>query len=152
MFSDKVGSQIRFEIEQIDRLLNIYEEVLMKCKGDEPSLTEITAAASALHSFYNGLENIFKIITRRIDNRTLSGEQWHKRLLSEMVQNTENRASVISEDLGQKLIKYMGFRHFFRHSYSFSLDREELRMLLLPLDETWNQVKRELGRFMNRID
>jgi hypothetical protein len=120
MFSDKVGSQIRFEIEQIDKLLNIYEEVLMKCKGDEPSLTEITAAASVLHSFYNGLENIFKIIAKR-------------------------------EDLRGKLIKYMGFRHFFRHSYSFFLDREELRMLLLPLDETWNQVKRELGRFMSYL-
>ncbi len=42
-FSDKVEFQIRFEMEQMDKLLNMYKESLIKCKEDEPSPAEIAA-------------------------------------------------------------------------------------------------------------
>mgnify|MGYP000849553563 FL=1 len=152
MFIDKVVSQIQFEIRQIDRLIDMYRTLLMDCKDKEPDLVEITAMASVLHSFYNGLENIFAIIAKRIDERSLSGEQWHKRLLSEMAKKTQKRNMVISEVLKEKLVEYMGFRHFFRHSYSFILEWEELRRLILPLNEVWSEFKKELEEFLNGLN
>ena len=141
MSIERIESQIRIEIQQIDKLFDTYSTLLMGCKDKDPDLVEITAIASVLQSFYNGLENIFALIAKRIDNGTLSGEQWHKRLLSEMVKQTQKRNPGISEDLKEKLVEYMGFRHFFRHSYSFFLEWEELRRLASPLDDVWSEVK-----------
>ena len=149
MSNEKLISHIQFEIQQIDKLFDVYDELLMKCKEKEPDLVEVTATASVLHSFYNGLENIFQIIGKRIDNTALQGEQWHKRLLSEMAKQTEKRHAVISEDLKEKLVEYMGFRHFFRHSYSFFLEWDELKRLVLPLGDIWSQVKKELMEFLD---
>jgi hypothetical protein len=53
---EKVIRQIRFEIEQ---LFESYAKLLEKAQQRKPDLVEVTAIASVLHSFYNGLENIF---------------------------------------------------------------------------------------------
>jgi hypothetical protein len=127
MSNERIKSQIQFQIQQIDKLLKMYNQLLKECREKEPDLVEITAIASVLHSFYNGLENIFEIIAKRIDNGIIQGEQWHKRLLSEMVSKNDKRSVVISNDLKDKLIEYMGFGHFFRHSYSFFLDWDDLK-------------------------
>ena len=50
------------------------------------------------------------------------------------------------------MIEYMGFRHFFRHSYLFFLDWDELKKLVLPLEEVWKQAKEEIEVFLNSID
>lgn len=152
MSNERIKSQIQFQIQQIDKLLKMYSQLLKECREKEPDLVEITAIASVLHSFYNGLENIFEIIAKRIDNGIIQGEQWHKRLLSEMVSKNNNRSAVISNDLKDKLIEYMGFRHFFRHSYSFFLDWDELKKLVLPLEEVWKQAKEEIEVFLDSID
>ena len=52
----------------------------------------------------------------------------------------------------QKLADYMGFRHFYRHSYSFFLEWNELEKLLTPLAEVWAQVKTELQLFIDGLD
>lgn len=152
MSNERIKSQIQFQIQQIDKLLKMYSQLLKECREKEPDLVEITAIASVLHSFYNGLENIFEIIAKRIDNGIVQGEQWHKRLLSEMVSKNDKRSVVISNDLKDKLIEYMGFRHFFRHSYSFFLDWDELKKLVLPLEEVWKQAKEEIEVFLDSID
>lgn len=58
---EKVLSQVKFEIEQIDHLLKSYADLLERIQKREPDLIEVTAVASVLHSFYNGLENIFPL-------------------------------------------------------------------------------------------
>lgn len=152
MSNERIKSQIQFQIQQIDKLLKMYSQLLKECREKEPDLVEITAIASVLHSFYNGLENIFEIIAKRIDNGIIQGENWHKRLLSEMVSKNDKRSAVITNDLKDKLIEYMGFRHFFRHSYSFFLDWDELKKLVLPLEEVWKQAKEEIEVFLDSID
>ena|GEM_PF-3364559 len=80
---EEVRSRIIFQIEQIDRLLQTYAELLERVQQREPDLVEVTAAASVLHAFYNGLENIFMDIAREIDRRIPSGLQWHRNFYSE---------------------------------------------------------------------
>lgn len=48
--------QVTFEVEQIDHLLAAYADLLEPDRAGTPGLIEITAAASVLHSFYNGVE------------------------------------------------------------------------------------------------
>jgi hypothetical protein len=42
--------------------------------------------------------------------------------------------------LAEKVV--LGFRHFYRHGYSFFLEWDELEELVTPLAEVWDQAPR----------
>ena len=62
-----------FEIGQIDQLLAVYADLVERVQQRPPDLVEITAIASVLHSFYNGLENIFLSIAKGVDQQVYTG-------------------------------------------------------------------------------
>lgn len=138
---DKIIAQVTFEISQIDQLLASYADLLTRSQQRRPDLVEITAIASVLHSFYNGIENMFLLIAKGIDQHVPTGSQWHRDLLIQMSQPTERRNGIIPPELAQKLAIYLGFRHFYRHAYSFFLDWDELEKLVAPLDEVWRETR-----------
>jgi HepT-like protein len=115
----KVISQVQFEMGQIDLLFDSYADLLERAEKSVPDLIEIIALASVLHSFSNGLENIFRAIAKEIDDDVPASAQWHRDLLNRMTETTDNRLPVLSAETSDRLSEYLGFRHFFRHSYSF---------------------------------
>ena len=147
----RVISQIRFEIKQIDRLFERYTDLLERVQKGTPDLVDVTAVASVLHSFYNGLENIFLSIAKGIDADVPAGAQWHRDLLTKMAESTSNRGPVLTTETAHQLAEYLGFRHFFRHSYSFFLEWDELEKLVIPLAKVWGQVKDELQLFVEGL-
>ena len=149
--ANNVVSQIEFEMEQIDQLLDSYTDLLIRSQKSTPNLVEITAIASVLHSFYNGTENIFLSIAKGFDEHVPNGSQWHRDLLIQMTQKTPKRTQVISEEMAQKLADYLGFRHFYRHSYSFFLEWGEVEKLVIPLQKMWMQLKEELSQFVSSL-
>ena len=149
--AEKVASKVQFEINQIDRLFSVYADLLERAAQTPPDSIEIAAIASVLHSFYNGVENIFLIIAKGIDQEVPSGGQWHRDLLIQMTQETPKRKHVISTELAQRLADYLGFRHFYRHSYTFFLEWSEMEKLVLPVREVWEQVKQELLQFLDTL-
>ena len=64
---EQIVSDVEFEIEQIDKLLETYTGLLAKAQTGKPDLVETTATGSVLHFFYNGLENIFLAIAEGVD-------------------------------------------------------------------------------------
>ncbi len=149
--SEKVVAQVRFEIEQIDRLLDSYADLLERALRTPPNLIELTAIASVLHSFYNGLENIFLSIAKGINDQVPAGTQWHRDLLAQMAQATPNRVAVLPAELSLRLAGYLGFRHFYRHSYTFYLEWDEVEDLVKGLHGTWSDTKRQLERFLAEL-
>jgi len=103
----------------VDELLESHKLLVEKIKTSFPDQIERSAAAALLHSFYNGIENIFKRIANRIDGKIPTSEYWHQELLNQMGAKTDKRNEVISIELLEKLNLYPGFRHFFRHAYAF---------------------------------
>lgn len=148
---EKIITHVSFEIDQIDQLLVVYADLWERVQQRTPDLVEVAATAAVLHSFYTGLENIFLSIAKELDHQVPSGLQWHRDLLVQMSQPTANRRNVISAEMILKLTDYMGFRHFFRHAYSFFLDWEKLRKLVIPLREVWADVKKELDEFLGSL-
>jgi len=143
--------KIIFEISEIDKLLNDVASLLLLCKERNPDLIETMASAAVLHSFYNGLENIFLHIARDYDKTIPSGNKWHKKLLEQM--NTENnRKAVLSEEKIQQLSEYLIFRHFFRHAYSYRLDWDEMKELVLNIETVWAGVKIEILDFLKKSE
>lgn len=125
--------------------------MIKRCEEKEPELVELTALASVLHSFYNGIENIFVVIAKGIDGEKPNDSNWHKKLLLQMREFNDKRKEIISEDLKDKIKDYLGFRHFYRHSYSFYLDWKEMKYLVSFIMDVWNQTKEELNDFSNSL-
>lgn len=151
MSLDRVKKEIEFEIEEIESLFSLYKKELFDLE-QAPNLVEMTAFASVLHSFYNGIENILLTIAKHIDKNTPSDSNWHRSLLFQMTGENEFRKPVLSEDTRDELRRYLSFRHFFRHSYSFDLEWEELEKLVNPIHEIWKRFKTEILSFLSRIE
>ena len=91
---------------------------------------EIDALAALLHSFYTGIENIFKRISATLDNGPPGGPFWHVELLNSMTRCTTSRPAVISHELCKTLRQYLDFRHVFRHAYAFDLQWSKMAPLV----------------------
>ena len=70
---EAVKAKINYEISQIDELIGKSEVLFSLVKNKEPDFIEITAIGGILHSFYNGIENIFVLI-----GKTLNFEKSYK--------------------------------------------------------------------------
>jgi len=147
---DNVKKTIEFEIGEIESLFQLYKEELFELDLEQtPNLLELTAFASVLHSFFNGIENILLTIAKNIDKNVPSDSNWHKTLITQMTKENETRKPVLSEEMKDELKKYLTFRHFFRHSYSFHLEWEELKKLVIPLYQVWVRFKSEILSFLS---
>lgn len=143
--------KITFEISEIETLLGHASILLEKCKLQEPDFIELSAVGSPLHSFYNGLENIFLLIRKEIDKKNDTSGRWHSELLDSMFKETENRTAVLDESLRQQLSDYMGFRHFFRHAYGYHLRWDLAKPLLDNLPAVWESTKNCILKFIAKL-
>ncbi|MDN5360894.1 MAG: hypothetical protein PWQ84_1957 [Thermotogaceae bacterium] len=144
--------KINFEINQINTLLDSYQTLFSKVEESSPDLVELAAFASILHSFYNGIENIFQIIIKKIDLEIVDDAQWHKEILRKMSEPNKKRDSVISISTMLLLSRYLSFRHFYRHSYSFYLNWIELEPLVKSLNKIWKNTTSEIKVFLTTLE
>ena len=145
---EQIKAKIIFEISQIDTLLEKAKILSEKCALNTPDFIEISAAGATLHAFYNGLENIFILIGKQIDNATFTSQRWHKELLDSMFSDTDRRSAILDNSLHDKLFDYMSFRHVFRHSYGYALDWERLNPLFSQMNEVWKNTKTCIQKFI----
>lgn len=145
-----IKEQIEFKINDIDKLFLEYDLIFKKIEIQVPDLFDMTILGSVLHSFYNGLENIFEIIAKNIDCNVPSGNKSHQELLHQMASENNKRNEIINTELYLKLREYATFRHFYRHAYSFQLNWEKMNPLIDNLHIVWNEVKLNLENLMNK--
>ena len=94
---------------------------------------------------------MFLSIAKGVDDTVPTGAQWHRDLLIQMTKATSNRGPVLTDELAHQLAGYLGFRHFYRHAYSFFLEWSEVEKLVAPLEKVWDQVKAELELFLEEF-
>ena len=139
---EALQKKLEYEIQQIDRLQESFQPLMDVVTVREPDLIELSALATVLHSFYGGVENIFVTIAKNTDGKLPTGTKWHKDLLDQMSRATTNRSAVVNDRLHSELMGFLSFRHFFRNSYAFQLDWEQMGPLIRALPGTWNELKR----------
>lgn len=145
---DKFRKQQATEREQLRRLVTSMQPVLAKCRETTPSEIELSALAAMLHSFYTGIENIFKRVTIALDDEVLRGEAWHRELLQRMTRPGSNRPRLLTTELHDALLDYLRFRHVFRSAYSFDLDWQKMAPLVLRVEQTLSELEHVLDRFL----
>ena len=139
-----IKKQIQFKINEIDKLFSEYELIFKKVENWKPDLFDMTILGSVLHSFYNGIENIFEIIAKNLDKEVPMGNKSHQELLHQMASENNYRKEVISEELYLQLREYATFRHFYRHAYSFQLNWDKMEPLITNIFKVWKEVKETL--------
>lgn len=149
---EEVLDHVRVGIKQIERLFTEYGDLLRHLQQEQPNQVELMAAASILHSFYNGLEITFRSVAKNLDGKIPSGSDWHHELLNQMARATEKRPALLSAQSPAILKEYLDFRHFFRHAYSFSLDWNRCGNLIQTLPEVWAQVRNDFGTFIEAFE
>jgi len=129
-------------------LIEIHSSLLANCASRPPNEIELSALAALLHSFYTGVENIFKRVAIELDGEAPRGEAWHRQLLDAMAAPTSLRRALISESLCDNLSEYLAFRHVFRQAYSFDLRWEKMSALVLNCERTFRRLEAELEAFL----
>lgn len=90
----------------------------------------INSVALNLHGVYTGIERIFEVIAKKIDQRFPRGDKWHRDLLEQMSVDIPNvRKAVITEETRLILDELRRFRHLVRSAYSFQLDEEKVLII-----------------------
>ncbi len=141
---DELTEQILAEKENVDIALHNLKTAMARI---EKTVIELAAIATFLHNIYNGIENILKQILISRNIMVPKSDKWHKDLLNQALSS-----GIISEELSNKLYKYLTFRHFFVHAYGFMLDEKELEGLSNNIPEIWQQFLREIEHFLKESD
>ena len=145
---DRFRKQQAAEREQLHRLFAGMRPLLAKCTAETPTEIELSALAAMLHSFYTGIENLFKRVAVELDGQPVRGEAWHRDLLRQMTVAGSVRTGWLSPELHEVLLDYLRFRHVFRNAYSFDLQWEKLAPLVLKAEATLARLERELDALL----
>ncbi len=145
---DKFRKQQATDREQLQRLLSGIHGLLTKGRDPAPTEIELSALAATLHSFYTGVENIFKRVAVELDCEPVRGDAWHRELLLRMKTPNARRPALLSEELHDTLNEYLRFRHAFRNAYSFDLDWRKMSPLVLRLEATLQKLESTLDDFL----
>ena len=139
------------KIEELARDFRFIESKLGLPEEDVP-FYDRAAIGYYLHSFYNGCENIFRSVARFFEN-DLGPQTWHSDLLKRMKLAIPGyRPAVIDEALYRLLDDFRGFRHKFRHSYSFELDWEKERFVAEKFPAAAVLFRKQVERFLMDLE
>ncbi|MEW6262105.1 MAG: antitoxin [Thermodesulfobacteriota bacterium] len=151
---DLLKADILAELGKIDQLAAEFSlvEGLLDRAVEEVSNYDRGAIGYLLHSFYNGVERIFRAIALFFENE-LEPQTWHKDLLKRMTLEIPGfRPRVIDPELYRLLDDFRGFRHIFRHSYSFELDWEREKLVAKRFVRTSERLKKNINEFLDSLD
>ena len=136
--------KINYEISEIYILVDKSDVLISLCKNKEPDFIEITAIGGILQSFYNGIENIFVLIAKSLNFDFKTSPQWHRALIDFMFA----QPNFLQQKLRLRLTEYMGFRHFYRHTYGYTVKWEKCSHLFLEMKDFWNIIKKAFNDYL----
>jgi len=139
----EVRELVEAELENIERVVAEFPD-----SDSLPNLSslELAGAAALIHNFYNGVENVLKQVVIASGRKLPDGSSWHRDLVNVATSN-----DIISESTAKELRRYLAFRHFFTHGYSFDLDKERVIPLVKGLQETLTAFRDDINKTLEKI-
>jgi hypothetical protein len=119
----EISQRIHGECEELERVV---QRALRAWPYAQKSVSEqeiyLDSVALNLHSFYSGLERLFELIARHIDQSIPDTETWHRDLLQQMTLEIKDiRPAVIGDNNAKSLDEFRRFRHLIRNVYATNL-------------------------------
>lgn len=125
----------------------IIDTLLADIKSADASSEEKTVNLGyLLHNLYCALEDLFQEIAKTFENRIEDPSKFHRELLKRMlIEVPKIRPRVLSKESYQMLDELRGFRHIFRHSYTYSLSSEKVALLKQSLLSAWDKIEKDIA-------
>ncbi len=140
---------------QVSRIEKIYELLDNKSNVLTPkniSQEVVESCGYWLHNLFCAYEDLFKIVSAFWENNIDNDGAFHKTLIRRMMLTIEGvRPALLSEESFCHLDELRGFRHVFRHAYSYGLDDERVIYLLKRVLNWKVNVLGELKAFRKKV-
>jgi len=138
-----IKEKVHAEMENIAVVLAELEKV-----KDRPQkeLVVLVGMGAYLQNIYTGMENILKQLLLHKSIPIPDTPTWHKDLLNSAVEH-----NIITNEIADKIGKYLFFRHFFTHAYGFLLDEEKLKPLMDYIPNVYSEFKGEIDIYLTKI-
>ena len=89
----------------------------------------LAGLAQRIAQAYTIIEGVLAFVARRVDRAPVSGEDWHKKLISRCTRPFDDakRPALISNPLAEDLLELCEFRHVVRNIYPTRLAEPKVR-------------------------
>ena len=146
--------RIRGEVSDLENVVKRASMAWTQCKKlSNEQAVYLDSVALNLHGIYSGLERIFELIAKHVDESIPSGDLWHRDLLKQMAKEYKDlRPAVISGDSYSYLDELRRFRHLVRNVYTFNLVPEKVEPIVSDLPSLWSTVRAEVLSFADFLN
>jgi hypothetical protein len=145
---EELVDRMRGEVPDLDRVVQRALRAWTQAQMAPEEQVYLDSIALNLHGFYSGLERLFELIARHVDQSLPAGKTWHRDLLQQMAHDLlDVRPAVVDEDSALVLDEFRRFRHLVRNVYTMNLVPEKMAGLMSVLPGLWSKVRAELLAF-----
>ena len=119
------------QVELVEKIYATLDKKLERWPEEPVSAEGVESAGYWLHNLYCALEDLFKLVSAFFENHLADDGSYHVSLLKRMILKIDKvRPPLLSTKSYEFLNELRGFRHVFRHAYTFGLDDERVVFLL----------------------
>ena len=145
-------SEFDFQIKQVLKVYSILEGKKVVFDKEPVASEMVESTGYWLHNLYSAFEDLFKLTAGFWENNVKINGDFHINLLKRMLVDIEQvRPALISEESYRFLNELRGFRHVFRHAYSFGMDDERVSFLLRRVLKKKELLIQDLKKFRKAI-
>ena len=145
-------AEFDFQVEQIRGIYKTLQKKVQLIEKLPVAQETVESAGYWLHNLYNACEDLFKLVAGFWENSLSVDGEFHVQLLKRMLLNIKDvRPALLSEAGYRMLNELRGFRHVFRHAYSYGLDEERVNALLRKALNKEDTVIKDLQTFRKNI-
>ena len=145
-------AEFDFQIKQVLKVYSILEEKKVVFDKEPVASEMVESTGYWLHNLYSAFEDLFKLTAGFWENNVKINGDFHVNLLKRMLIHIEQvRPALLSEESYRFLNELRGFRHVFRHAYSFGMDDERVSFLLNRVLKKKELLIQDLNKFRKTI-
>jgi hypothetical protein len=115
----KIEESILILMQKNEATVEFLQEWLSKASWNT---METIGVASVVANIYNGIETILELLIRRVHEREISGNEWHKAVIL-----TAHELGYVPDEILDVINGMRDFRHVKRHGYDLELDSDMIR-------------------------
>ena len=140
------------QVSQIEKIYDLLDNKSNSLARKKVAPESVESTGYWLHNLFCAYEDLFKIVSAFWENNIVNDGTFHRALIRRMLLTIEGvRPALLSEKSFRHLDELRGFRHAFRHAYSYGLDDERVIYLLKKVLKERNNVLGELNVFRKKV-
>jgi len=144
-------SEILRDTEKLEGVFEKFESSYTQYQ-QKKEYAYLVEAAFHVNRLYTGFERMFGNIAKTFEN-SIDDKAWHKSLLDRMSIGIEGiRPAFISETSHKYLNELRAFRHFFRHTYDFDLEKDKFAIVASGARELRKSIKTDIQNFLGFVN